>query len=115
MSPVRKQSPAHAIGIDLGTTYSCISYLTPQGSPVTLENEDGELSTPSVVLFDGTDAIIGTEALRNAVSHPERVVQNAKRFMGDRQKYWIVDGVMHRPPDVASLIIRKLLETAEER
>jgi molecular chaperone DnaK len=115
MSPVRKQTPAHAIGIDLGTTYSCISYLTPQGTPVTIENEDGELSTPSVVLFDGNDAIIGTEALRNAVSHPERVVQNSKRFMGDRQKYWIVDGVMHRPPDVASLIIRKLLETAEER
>lgn len=115
MNAVRKQSPAHAIGIDLGTTYSCISYLTPQGNPVTLENEDGELSTPSVVLFDGDQAVVGTEALRNAVSHPERVVQNAKRFMGDRQKYWVVDGVMHRPPDVASLIVRKLLENAEER
>lgn len=115
MSPNRKQSPAHAIGIDLGTTYSCISYLTPQGTPVTIENDDGELSTPSVVLFDGDDAVIGTEALRNAVAHPERVIQNSKRFMGDRQKYWIVDGIMHRPPDVASLIIRKLLESAEER
>ncbi|MBL8849785.1 MAG: Hsp70 family protein, partial [Planctomycetaceae bacterium] len=115
MTSARPQSPAHAIGIDLGTTYSCISYLTPQGTPVTIENEDGELSTPSVVLFDGDRAIVGTEALRNAVSHPERVVQNSKRFMGDRQKYWIVDGVMHRPPDVGSLIIRKLLETAEER
>lgn len=115
MTAIRKQSPAHAIGIDLGTTYSCISYLTPQGTPVTIENEDGELSTPSVVLFDGDQAIVGTEALRNAVSHPERVVQNAKRYMGDRQKYWVVDGVMHRPPDVASLIIRKLLESAEDR
>ncbi|MFO1092137.1 MAG: Hsp70 family protein [Planctomycetaceae bacterium] len=115
MTAIRKQTPAHAIGIDLGTTYSCISYLTPQGTPVTIENEDGELSTPSVVLFDGDQAIVGTEALRNAVTHPERVVQNSKRFMGDRQKCWIIDGVMHRPPDVASLIIRKLLENAEER
>jgi molecular chaperone DnaK len=76
MASARQESPAHAIGIDLGTTYSCISYLTPQGTPVTIENEDGELSTPSVVLFDGEQAIVGTEALRNAVSHPERVVQN---------------------------------------
>ena len=115
MNPVEKKTPAHAIGIDLGTTYSCISYLTPQGAPVTLENDDGELSTPSVVLFDGDNPVVGTEALRNAVSHPERVVENSKRFMGDRQKYWAVDGTIHRPPEIASLIVRKLLESAEER
>lgn len=115
MTVSQNTTPAHAIGIDLGTTYSCISYLSPQGVPITIANEDGELSTPSVVLFDGDHSVVGTEALRNAVVHPERVIQNAKRFMGDRQKFWIIDGKMHRPPDVASLIIRKLLESAEER
>ncbi len=105
----------HAVGIDLGTTYSCLSYLTPQGEPVTLPNSEGELATPSVVLFDGDNPIVGTEALRSAVSQPERVIQNAKRFMGDRQKFWVVDGKVHRPPDISALILRKLLDAAEER
>lgn len=109
------RTAAHAVGIDLGTTYSCISYLTPQGEPVTIPNAEGELSTPSVVLFDGDTAIVGTEALRHAVSQPERVIQNSKRFMGDRQKFWVVDGKVHRPPDVAALILRKLLDAGEER
>ena len=51
----------HAVGIDLGTTYSCLSYLNPQGEPVTLSNAEGELSTPSAVLFDGEVPIVGTE------------------------------------------------------
>ena len=46
-------SAVHAVGIDLGTTYSCLSYLTREGQPVTLPNAEGELATPSVVLFDG--------------------------------------------------------------
>lgn len=105
----------HAVGIDLGTTYSCLSYLTPKGEPVTLPNSEGELATPSVVLFDGDNPIVGTEALRTAVSQPERVIQNAKRYMGDRQKFWVVDGKVHRPPDISALILRKLLDAAEER
>lgn len=115
MAASSPRTAAHAVGIDLGTTYSCISYLTPQGEPVTIPNAEGELSTPSVVLFDGDNAIVGTEALRHAVSQPERVIQNSKRFMGDRQKFWVVDGKVHRPPDVAALILRKLLDAAEER
>jgi molecular chaperone DnaK len=115
MAAPSPRTAAHAVGIDLGTTYSCISYLTPQGEPVTIPNSEGELSTPSVVLFDGENAIVGTEALRHAVSQPERVIQNSKRFMGDRQKFWVVDGKVHRPPDVAALILRKLLDAGEER
>lgn len=105
----------HAVGIDLGTTYSCLSYLNPQGEPVTLPNQEGELATPSVVLFDGETPIVGTEALRNAVSQPERVIQNSKRFIGDPQKFWVIDGEVYRPPDVAALILRKLLNAAEEQ
>src|SRR5688572_8920775 len=91
----------HAVGIDLGTTYSCISYLNPQGEPVTLPNAEGEFCTPSVVLFDGSEIIVGTEALRNSVSQPERVVENAKRFMGDANKFWMIDGKAHRPHDIS--------------
>ena len=69
-----RDSALHAVGIDLGTTYSCLSYLTPQGQPVACPNAEGELTTPSVVLFDGDEIVVGTEALRNAVAQPERVV-----------------------------------------
>jgi molecular chaperone DnaK len=106
----------HAVGIDLGTTYSCISYLNEHGEPVTLANQEGELSTPSVVLFDeGGEVVVGTEALRNAVVKPTRVVQNSKRYMGDLERKWVIDERAYTPIDVATLILRKLLLAAEEQ
>jgi molecular chaperone DnaK len=102
------------VGIDLGTTYSCVSRLDPQGEPHTVPNPEGELSTPSVVLFDGAEVVVGTEALRNSVVHPDRVIQNSKRYMGDPHKAWVVDGKAYRPPDVAAIILRYLLKGAEK-
>ena len=106
----------HAVGIDLGTTYSCIAYLNEHGEPVTIPNQEGELSTPSVVLFepDGT-SVVGTEALRNAIIQPRRVVQNAKRNMGDVNQRWTIDGRMYSPADIASLVLKKLLDSAEKQ
>ena len=95
----------HAVGIDLGTTYSCISYLNEHGEPVTLANQEGELSTPSVVLFDSGEIVVGTEALRNAVVKPENVVQNSKRFMGDAQKRWSIGGKTYSPTDIAATCV----------
>lgn len=113
LNPSRKR--VHPVGIDLGTTYSCLSYLTPEGQPVTLPNSEGELSTPSIVFFEGDEVVVGTEALRNSVMNPDRTVQHAKRFMGDPNKCWIFDGHVYRPKDISALIIRKLLDGAEER
>ncbi|MGH7199296.1 MAG: Hsp70 family protein, partial [Planctomycetaceae bacterium] len=107
--------PTHAIGIDLGTTYSCIAYLNEHGQPVTLPNQEGELSTPSVVLFDGHEPIVGTEALRSAILSPGRVVQNSKRFMGDSHKRWTIDGRPYTPVDVAALVLKKLIAAAQEQ
>ena len=104
-----------AVGIDLGTTYSCLSFLTPQGKPETIPNAEGELSTPSVVLFDGDEVVVGTEALRHSVSNPERVVAFAKRSMGDPHKCWVMDGHVYRPKDISSFILKKLLQDAEPR
>ena len=59
----------HAVGIDLGTTYSCIAHLNEHGEPVTLANQEGELTTPSVVLIDDGEAVIGTEALQIGRAH----------------------------------------------
>ncbi len=105
----------HAVGIDLGTTYSCIAHLNEHGEPVTLANQEGELTTPSVVLIDDGEAVIGTEALRNAIVRPDRVIQSAKRWMGDPKKHWTIDGKRYTPTDVATLIIKKLLSAAEEK
>ncbi|HVJ87161.1 MAG TPA: Hsp70 family protein [Caulifigura sp.] len=111
----RDATPIFAVGIDLGTTYSCLSYLTPQGQPVACPNEEGEMTTPSVVLFDGDEIVVGSEALRNAVAQPDRVVQHAKRFMGDSKKCWVIDGHVYTPVEISALIIRKLLDGAEAR
>jgi molecular chaperone DnaK len=105
----------HAVGIDLGTTYSCIAWLNEHGHPVTIPNQEGELSTPSVVFFDGIQPIVGTEALRNAIASPDRVVQHAKRFMGDSGKYWKVGDNRFNPVHISGLILRKLIAAAQEQ
>ncbi|NOX54802.1 MAG: Hsp70 family protein, partial [Planctomycetes bacterium] len=104
----------HAVGIDLGTTYSCIAYLNEHGEPVTLPNQEGELSTPSVVLIEDGEIVVGTEALRNAIANPAHVVQNSKRYMGSPHR-WTIDGSAYTPVDIAALILRKLLDGAQER
>ncbi len=104
-----------AVGIDLGTTYSCIAHLNEHGEPVTLANHEGELTTPSVVLIEDGEAVVGTEALRNAIVRPDRVIQNAKRFIGDSNKRWTIDGKSYTPVDVSSIIVKKLLSAAEEK
>ncbi len=109
-------STVHAVGIDLGTTYSSIAFLNPQGEPVSIPNADGEPTTPSVVLFEPSgQAVVGVEALRNAIVAPERVVQHAKRWIGDADKKWTIDGRSYTPVDVSALIIRQLLTDAESR
>src|SRR5215212_818581 len=105
----------HAVGIDLGTTYSCIAHLNEHGEPVTLANDEGELSTPSVVLFDGGEVIVGTEALRNAIVNPKHVVQNSKRFMGDSTPRWTIEGRPYTPIDIATFVIKKLLAGAQRQ
>lgn len=105
----------HAVGIDLGTTYSCIAYLNEQGEPVSIPNQEGEISTPSVVMYDKGEEIVGTEALRNAIMNPAHVVQNAKRWMGDPKKKWVIDGKAYTPSDISTSILRKLLTDAQRQ
>lgn len=106
-------SVTQAVGIDLGTTYSCLACLNEQGDPVSIPNAEGELSTPSVVMYDRGEEIVGTEALRNTIVCPQRVVQNAKRLMGNARKKWTIDGTDYTPVDVSASILRKLLRDAE--
>src|SRR5262245_41904179 len=105
----------HAVGIDLGTTYSCIAYLNEQGEPVSIPNQEGEISTPSVVMYDNGEVIVGTEALRNAIMNPAHVVQNAKRWMGDAKKQWVIAGKAYTPVDISTAILKKLLADAQRQ
>ncbi|QDT42281.1 Chaperone protein DnaK [Gimesia alba] len=104
-----------AVGIDLGTTYSCIAHLNEHGEPVTIPNQEGELSTPSVAMFDGAEVIVGTEALRHAIVNPRNVIQHAKRFLGKQDFRWEIDGRYFSPKDISAFILKKLLSAAEER
>src|SRR6478752_7580449 len=96
--------PTHAVGIDLGTTYSCIAYLNEHGEPISIPNKDGELSTPSVVLFDGKKVIVGTEEMRNSIRQPDRVVVHAKRYMDNTSHRWKIGGKSYSPVDISTFI-----------
>ncbi len=101
-----------AVGIDFGTTYSCIAYLNEHGDAVSIPNSEGELNTPSIVLVEDDRFVIGTEALKWSCVKSKQVIQNAKRHMGDSKKHWNIAGKDYTPVDVATLIIHKLLADA---
>lgn len=104
------------LGIDLGTTFSAVAYLDNHGAPVTIPNAEGDLTTPSVVLFDrGGDIIVGREARRAALVEPERVAQNVKRHMGDPFYPQLIDDKRLTPTAISSLILRKMRQDAERR
>ena len=104
------------VGIDLGTTFSSLAVLDRHGNPVSVPNAAGELATPSVVLFEpGGKVVVGTEAARRSVSDGDRVVQQAKRFLAEADKRWVVGDRTVTPTEVSALILRDLLRSANAR
>src|SRR5918992_484435 len=129
-------SMAKSIGIDLGTTNSCVAVLEG-GDPVVITNSEGERTTPSVVAFDrrGGEPGGGPVARRQAVTNPDRTIYSIKRFMGrrhgdvkeeaERVGYTVksgsggdirveVDGKEYSPPEISAMILQKLKRDAEE-
>ena len=100
------------IGIDLGTTNSCVAVMEG-GQPVVIANAEGSRTTPSVVAFtkDG-ERLIGQVAKRQAVTNPDRTVISIKREMGTSYKVSI-DGKQYTPQDISAMILTKMKETAE--
>ena len=100
------------IGIDLGTTNSCVAVMEG-GQPVVIANAEGSRTTPSVVAFtkDG-ERLIGQVAKRQAVTNPDRTVISIKREMGTGYKVNI-DGKQYTPQDISAMILTKMKETAE--
>ena len=104
------------VGIDLGTTYCAIATLDDRGQPVTLPNHDGEMLTPSaVLLMDDRTAVVGQAALDYAQESPERVATLIKRRMGLDDYGRAVAGRHFRPETLSAIILRKLVQDAEER
>jgi len=104
------------IGIDLGTTFSAVAYLDPNGAPTTIPNAEGELTTPSVVLFekDG-EVVVGRAARRAALVEPGRTADYIKRYMGEAFYPRLVDGKQMTPVVLSSLILKKLKQDAEKK
>jgi molecular chaperone DnaK len=103
------------VGIDLGTTYSAIATLDDRGQPVTLPNRDGVMITPSAVLIDDGQAVVGQAALDVALEQPDKVATLIKRHMGHASFGRAVAGREFRPETLAALILRKLVQDAELR
>jgi molecular chaperone DnaK len=102
-------------GIDLGTTYSCISYVDESGRPVVVPNADSEITTPSVVYFENADNIVvGRQAKNQSKLEPDRVVEFVKRDMGNPGYFFEVDGKTYKPEEISSLILRKLVNDAAQ-
>ena len=103
---------AKIIGIDLGTTNSCVSVIEG-GEPVVIPNAEGARTTPSVVAFskDG-ERIVGNVAKRQAITNPEKTISSIKRHMGSDYKVNI-DGKAYTPQEISAIILQKLKADAE--
>ena len=123
------------IGIDLGTTNSCVSVMEGN-EPVVIPNAEGKRTTPSVIAFvEGGEIKVGDPAKRQAVTNPTKTISSIKRFMGRMFKevgseskdvpYEIVKGKSdsvavkisdktYSPPEISAMVLQKLKQTAEE-
>ena len=103
---------AKTIGIDLGTTNSCVAVIEG-GEPVVIPNAEGARTTPSVVAFskDG-ERMVGQVAKRQAITNPDKTVSSIKREMGTSYKVSI-DGKQYTPQEISAMILSKLKADAE--
>ncbi len=99
------------IGIDLGTTNSCVAVMEGN-TPVVIPNAEGERTTPSVVAFSKGERLVGQVAKRQAVANPDNTVISIKREMGSNYRVKI-DGKEFSPQEISAMILQKLKQDAE--
>lgn len=103
------------VGIDLGTTYSVVAHLDSNGVATTLPNAEGDLTTPSAVLYESDgEIIVGREAKLAATAVPDDVAQCAKRYLGDEHYPTPLGGAMRSPVEISAEVLKKLKADAEQ-
>jgi molecular chaperone DnaK len=105
-----------AVGIDLGTTFCAVAHIDAYGKPQIVPNAENERITPSVILFDGSNAVVGTVAKQNAVSEPDKIVDFVKREMGKSKAQFsrTFGGKVYSAEELSAIILRKLKIDAEK-
>jgi len=105
-----------AVGIDLGTTFSAMCHVDENGRTQIIPNAESERITPSVILFDGSTAIVGSAAKQNAVAEPEKIVDFIKREMGKSKIEFNREfgGKLWSAEELSALILRKLKQDGEK-
>ena len=103
-------SDRKVVGIDLGTTFSAISHIDSYGKPQIIPNAESERITPSVIYFEGKNAVVGTFAKQNAVAEPEKIVDFVKREMGKSKDEFSREfhSSVFSAEELSALIIKKL-------
>lgn len=133
MSQTQQGKKGHIIGIDLGTTNSCVAVMEG-GSPKVIASAEGTRTTPSVVAYKGNERLVGIPAKRQAVTNPENTITSSKRFIGRKKNevdseiknvpykvvannngdsVFEVQGKLITPEEVAAQVLIKMKETAE--
>jgi molecular chaperone DnaK len=100
------------VGIDLGTTFSAIAWLDEAGLPITLVNAEGDRVTPSVVLFEGDEVVVGKEALKALAAEADHVAECSKRDVGSRVFHKVLEGKQYPPEVIEAWILNKLRRDA---
>jgi molecular chaperone DnaK len=111
----RQPAGSGAVGIDLGTTNSVLAYLDADGVPTSLVNFEGHVTTPSKVLIDGPQVLVGAEAIKAAVQHSENYAELFKRYMGEDKFPRSVAGRSFRPEELSALVLKRLQQDAKRR
>lgn len=102
------------LGIDLGTTYSCVAYVNKDGNPVVLKNSEGGLTTPSVVYFeDEKTVIVGEQAKESSKLYPDKSFSLIKESIGEKQGFFI-DGKELSADEMSAHILKKVVKDATE-
>ncbi|MBS6020623.1 MAG: Hsp70 family protein, partial [Leptotrichia wadei] len=105
----------YVLGIDLGTTYSCMAYVDETGRATVIKNYEGDYITPSVVSFRESNKIsVGKTAKEEAIIYPESTVQLVKTLMGKSEVAISYEGKTYSPIEVSSYILKKLVEDASK-
>ena len=112
-APVRRSAPA--VGIDLGTTFSAIAYLDDAGRPQVLSNQEGDKMTPSVVLIEDGDVVVGREAAKAMATDMHNIAECAKRDLGREVFHQAIGGREFPPEVIQAWILNKIRSGAERQ